>query len=130
VQVNGGATLTVGNAAAFSNSAAVTVATGGALTLAAAKPVANLDLSGTLGGDTFALTASGGITLRAGALVQTPIGGGALTVAAGGGSATLQRKTAGLTEWAGHVAPLEPCQRRHRFSSEASARAAMAGAAA
>jgi len=32
------------------------------------------------------------------------------------GSATLMRKTTGLTEWAGHVPPLETCQRRHRFS--------------
>lgn len=45
-------------------------------------------------------------------------------------TATLQRKTTGLTEWAGHVTPLEPCQRRHRFGAAASARAAMAGAAA
>lgn len=45
-------------------------------------------------------------------------------------TATVQRKTPGLTEWAGHVEPLKPCQRRHRFSEAASARAAMAGAAA
>lgn len=31
------------------------------------------------------------------------------------GSATLARRTTGLTEWAGHVSPLQPCQRRHRF---------------
>jgi filamentous hemagglutinin family protein len=97
VQVNGGATLTVGNAAAFSDTAAVTVAAGGTLALAVAKPVATLDLSGTLGGDTFALTAGGGITLRAGALVQTPTGGPSLTVAAGPGSATLQRASSAAT---------------------------------
>ena len=97
VQVNGGATLTVGNAAAFSDTAAVTVATGGTLTLAVAKQAASLDLSGTLGGNTFALTASGGVTLRAGALVQTPTGGPSLTVAAGPGSATLQRASSAAT---------------------------------
>jgi hypothetical protein len=31
-------------------------------------------------------------------------------------SATLARKTTGKTEWAGHVEPLQMCQRRHRFS--------------
>ena len=31
------------------------------------------------------------------------------------GSATMARRTAALTEWAGHVPPLQPCQRRHRF---------------
>jgi hypothetical protein len=36
------------------------------------------------------------------------------------GSATLMRRGAGLTEWAGHVPPLQQCQRRHRFSSQAS----------
>lgn len=35
------------------------------------------------------------------------------------GSATLARRTAALTEWAGHVPPLQPCQRRHRFSGTA-----------
>ena len=33
------------------------------------------------------------------------------------GSATLCRRTTGLTEWAGHVTPLKACQRRHRFSA-------------
>lgn len=33
------------------------------------------------------------------------------------GSATLMRRSAGLTEWGGHVPPLEACQRRHRFSA-------------
>jgi hypothetical protein len=27
------------------------------------------------------------------------------------------RRSAGLTEWGGHVPPLEACQRRHRFSA-------------
>ncbi|MCW5611996.1 MAG: autotransporter-associated beta strand repeat-containing protein [Rubrivivax sp.] len=97
VQVNDTATLTVGNAAAFANTAAVTVASGGTLTLGVAKQVATLDLTGTLGGDTFALTASGGITLRDGALVQTPTAGGTLTVSAGAGSATLQRASSAAT---------------------------------
>ena len=35
------------------------------------------------------------------------------------GSATLMRRTPGLVEWAGHVPPLQPCQRRHRFSQAA-----------
>jgi hypothetical protein len=39
------------------------------------------------------------------------------------GSATLMRRTPKLTEWAGHVPPLEPCQRRHRFSQAAGAAA-------
>jgi len=29
-------------------------------------------------------------------------------------SATMVRRTFGLTEWAGHVPPLQPCHRRHR----------------
>lgn len=33
------------------------------------------------------------------------------------GSATLCRRTNGLTEWGGHVTPLEVCPRRHRFSA-------------
>ena len=36
------------------------------------------------------------------------------------GSATLCRHTK-VTEWAGHVPPLQPCQRRHRFSQTAQA---------
>jgi hypothetical protein len=32
-------------------------------------------------------------------------------------SATLARNTPGQTEWAGHVEPLEACERRHRFSA-------------
>lgn len=39
------------------------------------------------------------------------------------GSATLMRRTPGLTEWAGHVPPLQPCQRRHRFSTASRAAA-------
>jgi hypothetical protein len=33
------------------------------------------------------------------------------------GSATLMHNTTGRTEWAGHVPPLQPCQRRHLFST-------------
>ncbi len=39
------------------------------------------------------------------------------------GSATMMRRTPGLTEWAGHVPPLQPCQRRHRFSTASRAAA-------
>lgn len=39
------------------------------------------------------------------------------------GSATLARRTHGLTEWAGHVPPLQPCQRRHRFMQAAASTA-------
>jgi hypothetical protein len=35
------------------------------------------------------------------------------------GSATLMRRGTAVTEWAGHVPPLQPCQRRHRFSQAA-----------
>lgn len=35
------------------------------------------------------------------------------------GSASLCRRTDGQTEWAGHVPPLQPCQRRQRIGAAA-----------